>query len=182
LNTRPNINITAVLAIILALGSSCAQDSPYPAGPAVDEAQPWVHEHAQVSGQTPAGWLLIQADTDAWHFSRNDAPGHILTIQRLTTNTGRSPLKILRQSIKNHLYFTDFKYESKWERRVDSVWAPAFHATYFYLNKPAVRYGLLLPTPNGYYEISYHAPTRPLAEGVTGYEQLVDSITMFVDD
>lgn len=182
MNNKRHINLSAFLVSLLALAFGCAQDTSERADPVLEETQNWVHEHAQVYGEIPKGWTLTQPTTESWHFSRHDAPGHTLSIQQLTTNIGRSPLKILRQTIKEHPYFTDFEYESKWEKRIDSAWAPAFHATYFYLNEPAVRYGLLLPTANGYYEVSYHAPFQPIAAGIAGYERLVDSITVFVDD
>ena len=167
------------MAMLLAIGNGCAQDTPSPVQAEEEPLQYWAHENAGIYGETPPGWELTQETPDAWQFHRLDSPGHTISIQRLTTDTGRGPLKILRQAIKKHLYFTDFQYESKWERRVDTVWAPAFRATYLYLNEPSVRYGLLLPTSNGYYEISYHAPAQPLGDGITGYERLLESITMF---
>lgn len=170
------------LTLPLVFAGSCATSEPGPALEAGDTLEQWLHEEAQLAGHTPKGWARSELSADHWTFSHPDAPQHVLNIQRLTLDIGRGPLKIMRETFKEHPYFTDFAYESSWEMRIDSVWAPAFHATYSYLNEPAVRYGVFIPTVIGYYEISYHAPNQASAHGMTAYEQLVDSITTFTTD
>ena len=177
---RPTLNTLRLAALMLFTFACAPDESALPVQ--LSEPNYWLHEDAQLHGEIPPGWSLTQSTDEAWHFNLAGLPNHTLSIQRLTVDTGRGALKLLKQALKKHPYFADFEYNLAWETRTDTVWAPAYHATYLYLNQPALRYGTLIPTKNGYYEISYHASMEPAAIGITGYEYLVDSITIVSND
>ena len=128
------------------------------------------------------GWNLVDSDTDALVFHHEEAPGHVLSIQKLTENMGVRPLRALKDAFNKHPYFSDFTYENKWAKATHTAWTPAFHASYIYLDHPAIRHGHLLATGEGYYEVAYHAPHKLHPEGLIGYERLAESIRIIAPD
>ena len=181
MNFKSTIIFRQLLGLTLLATTACLEPAPDTQPPDGPVPSAWLDEDAEIFGEIPAGWDGSE-DFGSWHFYHDSAPGHVISIQNLTVGNGRGPLKMLSEAIKNHPYFSNFKYESKWERRLDGAWAPSYHATYLYLDQPAVRYGCLVPTSKGFYEISYHAPYSPHADAIAGYESLIDSITLFRHD
>ena len=142
----------------------------------------FLSEAAAVAGEIPAGWTQVQAQSQGVFLHHPAAPGHVLSIQKLTENVGSRPLKALRTAFKEHPYFSDFTYEKKWAEPIEQSWSPAYHASYIYLDAPAFRHGHLLPTQDGYYEVAYHAPVEIHPEGLIGYEHLLASISIIPHD
>ena len=139
-------------------------------------------ENAALCLELPQNFSEQPGSSGSLQLQSNRLPGHILGVQRLSENVGAKPLQILRESIQGHSHFTNFGYVSKWSRRLDSVWASAYHARYLHLDEPAARFGALVPTQNGYYEISYHAPNGPAPLGIAAFEQLLESVSLFNQD
>ena len=142
----------------------------------------FVSEASVIAGEIPAGWTQAQVQSPGVFLHHPAAPGHILSIQKLTENVGNRPLKALRTAFTDHPYFSDFAYENKWADPIEESWSPAYHASYIYLDAPAFRHGHLLPTRDGYYEVAYHAPLEIHPEGLAGYEDLIASISIIPQD
>ena len=160
----------------------CSEQHPQDAESADPIPATWHNATGVVSGDVPNGWNLIDSGTNGVILHHSKAPDHVLSIQRLTENIGDRPLRALEDAFGKHPYFSDFIYENRWAKAIGDAWVPAFHVSYLFLDSPALRHGHLLATPEGYYEIAYHAPLELHPEGLIGYERLTASIRIISHD
>ena len=170
------------LALMCICLTACFSGENEAALPPESALETFLSETAAVAGEIPAGWAQVQVQSPGVFLHHPAAPGHVLSIQKLTENVGNRPLKALRAAFKDHPYFSDFTYENKWADPIDQRWSPAYHASYVYLDAPAFRHGHLLPTRDGYYEVAYHAPVAIHPDGLIGYEHLIASISIIPHD
>ena len=142
----------------------------------------WVHEPANLAFEVPVGWSANGDNQHGIWLENPDIPAHRLSIQRMTLDLGHSPLRLLKESFGKHSHFTEFHIEKSWAEPIEGMWSPAFIATYRYLDVPCIRYGRLLATDLGFYEIAYHAPLEPHSDAISAYEHLLGSMTHFRED
>ena len=170
-------------AALLTLGlSGCFSADDSAVSPTIVTPVTFLSEAAALTGEIPLGWTEAESKSPGIFFHHPEAPGHVLSIQKLTENIGSRPLKALKKAFKEHPYFTNFIYENMWATPIEQTWTPAYQASYLYLDAPSIRHGHLVATGDGFYEVAYHAPGQLHPEGLDGYERLVASISIISHD
>ena len=171
-----------LLGLGIAAGPGCLDASREHNHPESVSPDVWVHEPASLVVEIPEGWTQLDHHSEGLWLGNNTVPNHRLNIQRLTNDLGRSPLRLMKKAFNEHSDFTEFTIEKSWAEPLAGMFAPAYIATYRYLDVPCVRYGRLLATELGYYEISYHAPGQAHPDAVLAFESLLHSISIISFD